>query len=150
MRQTISGLVAAIAVVIASAAPALACGGGGLFQSPCSPCGQEYVNPCAQPGIYVAPAPSHSHSGCDSGCGGWTHGRLQGPAHRYYFVNQGPTYTGPGHLLIYRESAVHRYRAHPHFRHGHAPHHGMRHSGASHVHGHHERMMHGHMMRHHD
>ena len=33
MRQTISGLVAAIAVVTASAVPAMACGGGGLFQS---------------------------------------------------------------------------------------------------------------------
>ena len=32
MRQTISGLVAAIAVVAASAVPAMACGGGGLFQ----------------------------------------------------------------------------------------------------------------------
>ena len=46
MRQTISGLVAAIAVVTASAAPALACGGG-LFTS-CAPCGQAYVSPCSQ------------------------------------------------------------------------------------------------------
>jgi hypothetical protein len=45
MRQTISGLVAAIAVVTASAVPAMACGGG-LFGS-CSPCGQAYVSPCA-------------------------------------------------------------------------------------------------------
>ncbi len=44
MRQTISGLVAAIAVVTASAAPAMACG---LF-GPCSPCAAGYVGPCAQ------------------------------------------------------------------------------------------------------
>ena len=43
MRQTISGLVAAIAVMAASAAPAMAC--GGLFDGGCSPCG--YVSPCA-------------------------------------------------------------------------------------------------------
>ena len=49
MRQTISGLVAAIAVMTAGAAPAMAC--GGLFQGSCSPCGQ-YVSPCAQ--TYVA------------------------------------------------------------------------------------------------
>ena len=49
MRQTISGLVAAIAVLTVSAVPALACGGlfqGGLFQGGCSPCGQAYVEYC--------------------------------------------------------------------------------------------------------
>jgi hypothetical protein len=86
MRQTISGLVAAIAVM--SAAPAMACGGG-LFQSSCSPCG--YVDPCAAP-VYVAPV----YSGCNTGCGGWGHARLADPEHQYYYVNQGPTYTGPG------------------------------------------------------
>ena len=59
MRQTIKGLFAAIAVVTASAVPALACGGG-LFQSSCSPCGQAYVEPCAQPEVYVAPAPTYT------------------------------------------------------------------------------------------
>ena len=55
MRQTISGLIAAVAVMAASAVPAMACGGGGLFQSSCSPCGQQvYVSPCEQ--AYV-PAP---------------------------------------------------------------------------------------------
>ena len=48
MRQMISGLVAAIAVVGASAAPASACG---LFQSTCG---------------YVAPV----YSDCNNGCGG--------------------------------------------------------------------------------
>ena len=90
MRHTISGLVAAIAVVTASAAPALACGGG-LFGSSCAPCGQAYVSPCAQ-------------------TGGWGYERLSDPAlqyhtapmrHQFYYVNQGPTYTGPGAFAPY-------------------------------------------------
>jgi hypothetical protein len=99
MRHTISGLVAAIAVVTASAAPALACGGG-LFGSSCSPCGQAYVSPCAQ----------YAYSGCNTGCGGLGYARLSDPAlqyhtapmrHQYYYVNQGPTYTGPGAFAPY-------------------------------------------------
>ena len=91
MRQTISGLVAAIAVLAASAAPAMACGGG-LFGSPCSPCGQAYVSPCAQ--------------------GYWAHERLPDPEQQYYYVNQGPTYTGPGNWAprrVYREGAISGY-----------------------------------------
>jgi hypothetical protein len=109
MRQTISGLVAAIAVVAASAAPAMAC--GGLFGDSCSPCG-----PCAQ--SYV-PAPVYS--GCNSGCGGWAHERLPDPVQQYYYVNQGPTYTGPGNFApypTYQESAVSgwgAYRHHPYY-----------------------------------
>ena len=38
MRQMISGLVAAVAVMTVGAVPAMACGGG-LFQGSCSPCG---------------------------------------------------------------------------------------------------------------
>ena len=104
MRHTISGLVAAIAVVTASAAPALACGGG-LFGSSCSPCGQAYVSPCAQ--TY---APTYAYSGCNTGCGGWGYERLSDPAqqyhsapehHQYYYVNQGPTFTGPGAFAPY-------------------------------------------------
>ena len=82
MRQTISGLVAAFAVVAASAAPAMACGE--------TPCGQVYI-----------PAPVYS--GCYTGCGGWGYERLpdpvqqyysveQYPVHQYYYVNQGPTF----------------------------------------------------------
>jgi hypothetical protein len=145
MRQTISGLVAAFAVVVASVAPAMACGGGGLFQSSCSPCGQAYVSPCAQ--TYV-PAPTYS--GCNTGCGGAAYERLPDPEQQYaapvqpqqyYYVNQGPSYTGPGNFApypTYQESGVsgwgayrHRphyygagvdgprvygYRTHPHFR----------------------------------
>ena len=98
MRQTISGLVAAITVVIASAAPAMACG---PFGSPCSPCGQAYVSPCAQ---------TYSYWGCNSGC--WAFERLSDPALQYYpvrrhylqqhyYVNQGPTFTGPGAFAPY-------------------------------------------------
>ena len=65
MRQTISGLVAAIAVVAASAAPAMACG-------------------CSKPraGRIYIPAPVYS--GCNTGCGGWGYERLPDPVQQYY------------------------------------------------------------------
>jgi hypothetical protein len=113
MRQMISGLVAAIAVVTASAVPAMACGGG-LFTS-CSPCG-AYASPCAQPQVYVpavAPTYRYGYSGC---CGG-AYERLPepldqyhtytSPVHQYYYADQGPTYSGPGNFApypTYRES----------------------------------------------
>lgn len=90
MRRTISGLIAAIAVM--SAAPAMACGGG-LFDTGCSPCAQSYVGACAPP-VYVAPVAAYG--GCNAGCGGWASERLPDPEQQYYYVNQGPTYTGPG------------------------------------------------------
>ena len=93
MRQTISGLVAAFAVVTASAAPAMACGWFGCSPSP----------------VYVSPAPAYSYSGCDFGCGGWAYERLPDPVHQYYYVNQGPTYSGPGNFApypTYQESAL--------------------------------------------
>jgi hypothetical protein len=96
MRQTISGLVAAIAVVTASAMPAMACGGGGLFQASCAPVVE---------------------TGCNSGCGGWAHERLAAPEQQYYYVNQGPTYTGPGSFApvpTYQESAVSGWGAYRH------------------------------------
>ena len=98
MRQMISGLVAAAAVMVAGAAPAMACG----------------FDPCAP----VAPV----FSGCNTGCGGYGYGggygagygyeRLAEPASQYYYVNQGPTYTGPGAFApypTYREDAVVNY-----------------------------------------
>ena len=125
MRQTISGLAAAFAVMFAGAAPAMACGGG-LFQG-CSPCGQAYVEPCAAPQVYVPAAPVYS--GCNP-CGGWAYQRLPDPEtqyyaapvrHQYYYVNQGPTYTGPGAFApypTYREGGVSDWGAyrHPHYR----------------------------------
>lgn len=90
MRQMISGLVAAAAVTFAATAPAAACG----FTA-CAP---------------VAPV----YSGCNTGCGGYGYGygayeRLVEPTTQYYYVNQGPTYTGPGAFApypTYREDAV--------------------------------------------
>ena len=127
MRQTISGLAAALAVIAASAAPAKAC--GGLFDV-CSPCG--YVGACA-----TAYVPAYTYVGCRGcgwcgGCGWWGYERLPDPevqyhsavtgSPQYYYVNQGPTYTGPGNFApypYYQESAIsgwgHRY-ARPRYR----------------------------------
>ena len=89
MRQIISGVVAALAVAAAGVAPAKACG----------------FNPCEQ--TYV---PTISYSGCATGCStGWGYERLAEPTTQYYYVNQGPTYTGPGAFApypTYQDSAV--------------------------------------------
>src|SRR4051794_15073291 len=80
MRQMISGLVAAAAVMFAATAPAAACG-----FDPCQP---------------VAPV----YSGCNTGCGGYwggygdgygAHERLSQPPPQYYHLKQGPTHTPP-------------------------------------------------------
>ena len=114
MRQTISGMVAAVAVMMTmGAAPAMAC----------------YASPCAPAPVYVSPAPVYS--GCNSGCGGWAVERLPDPQQQYYWVNQGPTYTGPGNLAprpVYREGTISGYghgynRPHRHY-HRHGYHHG--------------------------
>ena len=95
MRQMISGLLTAAALTVAGAAPAMACGYGG--------CGQPY---------------GYDHVG-------WGFERLPDPAlqyhsvehtPQYYYVNQGPTYTGPGAFApypTYREDAVVNYGARP-------------------------------------
>jgi hypothetical protein len=96
MRQTISGMVAAVAVMMTmGAAPAMAC----------------YASPCAPAPVFVSPAPVFS--GCNTGCGGWGGGwareRLPDPVHQYYYVNQGPTYTGPGNWAprpVYQQTSV--------------------------------------------
>ena len=98
MRQTIKGLVAAVAVVTASAAPAMACGSG-LFSalSSCSPC-QSY-SPCG--------GGSYNSGYYGGGYAGYQ--RLPDPEQQYYYVNQGPTYSGPGNFApvpTYQESAV--------------------------------------------
>ena len=160
MRQTISRMIAAIAVVAPGTVPASACG----FDFGCGP--------------VVAPV----YSGCNP-CGGWAvHERLPdpevqygytsgGPVHQYYYAEQGPTYTGPGDFAprrVYEEDSVgvwggyyghrrHYYGYHPHmhmygYHHGYAlpprvyygAHHNMRYGfhGRPQVYG-------GHMMRHH-
>lgn len=173
MRSTISGMVAAVAVMMTmGAAPAMAC-----------------YAPCAPAPVYVSPAPVYS--GCDTGCG-WARERLPDPVHQYYYVNQGPTYTGPGNWAprpVYQETSVsygrphYGYRTHRHYghrysvrpsvrygyaprvgyaprlgyaprigyapRHGYLPRHSMRHHGGPVVHrhhGHHHRP-HGHALR---
>nr|WP_249144004.1 hypothetical protein [Bradyrhizobium lablabi] len=79
------GLVVAVAAM--ATAPAMACGFGA----------------CAAPGYYAAPVYSapivnygYVYSGCNTGCGGWAVERLPDPVQQYYYINQGPTYTGPG------------------------------------------------------
>jgi len=106
MRQTIVGLAVALAAAV-SAAPASACSYSG-----CSSPSWNY-NYSGFYGNYSMPV-----SPCLSACGGyssWGYGRLPYPAQpyatlpQYYWVNQGPTYTGPGLFApapTYQERAV--------------------------------------------
>ena len=90
MRQIFKGLIAAVAVMVA--APAMACG----------------YTPCGQP-VYAAPVAAYA--GCNP-CGGWVRERLPDPEQQYYYVNQGPTYTGPGNWAprpVYREGSISGY-----------------------------------------
>ncbi|WP_420133655.1 hypothetical protein [Rhodopseudomonas sp.] len=89
MRQMISGLVAAVAVVTVSAAPALACGGGLFAADGCAPCGA--VSACGSPAYLPY------NYGYSAGYGSAAFERLPDPT-RYYYVNQGPTYSGPGNF----------------------------------------------------
>src|ERR1700678_4035563 len=104
MRKTISGLVAAFAVVAAGISPALACDYG---CAPCNPCG-GYVQPYT--GYERLPNPEVQY-----------HHPVAPP--QYYYVEQGPTYTGPGDFAprrVYREEGIygwgyhHRYHHHWH------------------------------------
>jgi hypothetical protein len=121
MRKTISGMIAAVGLM--TAAPAMACGYGS-----CSPCG--YAGPCAAP-VYSAPIVSYGYTwgGC-GGCGGWTTERLPDPAQQYYYVNQGPAYTGPGNwapVPTYQEGGVSYYRPwRPRYYGSHRSHYGQR------------------------
>lgn len=98
MRNMISRLMVAAALVAASAAPAMAC--GGLFNSGCSPCGQAYVSPCA--GAGYGGGYGYGYAGVAS------YERLPDPS-RYYYANQGPTFSGPGNYApvpTYQETAL--------------------------------------------
>ena len=93
MRQLFTGLVAAVAVM--AAAPAFACG----------------YTPCGQTQVYAAPVNNYGCNPC-GGSGGWVHERLADPKQQYYFVNQGPTYSGPGNWAprpVYREGSISGY-----------------------------------------
>lgn len=115
MRRTVSAIVAVIGFAIAGAAPAMACG----------------YTPCEAPIFYgYPPAPAYPYLppyACGAGCGddyGYGYGsyeRLAEPTTQYYYVNQGPTYTGPGRFApypTYQESAVTGY-AYPRHRYYH-------------------------------
>ena len=120
MRRIIAGLIAgvAFAATMATAAPAQAC---------------ALTDPCGNYGYYGY---NYGYNyGCGYGCG--VRERLPDPAGpQYYWVNQGPTYTGPGNFApvpTYHERAVigsryygrpyrHGYR-HAYYRRGHAHHH---------------------------
>ncbi len=98
MRRTISGLVAVVGLAMAGSAPAMACG-----YSSCGPAYNYY------------PGYSYGLAGCGT-CGGY-YERLAEPTRQYYYVNQGPTYTGPGAVAPYpeyQESAIPVYRYHHH------------------------------------
>ena len=93
MRHLIKGLIAAVAVM--AAAPAMACGYSACWQSP------VFIAP-------VAPVVAAGWAPCNP-CVGWTRERLPDPEQQYYYVNQGPTYTGPGSFApypTYQEDAV--------------------------------------------
>ena len=100
MRQTlIAGLAAAAALVTVSAAPAMAC--GGYYSSGCSPCGYVAPSPCG--GVAV---------GGYYGYGVAEYERLPDPSPQYFYVNQGPTYSGPGMFAprpYYREATASRW-----------------------------------------
>jgi len=116
MRQILSGLIAAVAVMTAGAAPAMACGYGS-----CWLCG--WTSPCMQtayvPTVTYVPTAIYvptvtyvattTYTGCGTTCGGWAYQRLAEPTTQYYYVNQGPTYSGPGAFApypTYHEDAV--------------------------------------------
>lgn len=123
MRQMIAGLIAgvAFAATMATAAPAQAC---------------AVTDPCGNYGYYA-----YNH-GCGYGACG-VRQRLPNPAGpQYYWVNQGPTYTGPGNFApvpTYQERAVigSRYYGRP-YRHYHRGYHRAYHRahGVRHYHAH--------------
>ena len=119
MRQMIKGLLAAMAVMTAGVAPAAACGYGGGWGSGC--CNTGYVSPCAT--SYV-PAYTYSSGGCGTCNTGWAYEQLAEPETQYYYVNQGPTYSGPGAFAPYR---AYQEEALPAYGYGH--HYGYRHHG---------------------
>ena len=128
MRQMIKGLVAAAAVTFAGAAPAMACGW--------SPCASTYYAPAYtyEPAYVSTPA----YGGC-GGCGtavtGWGYEHLAEPSTQYYYVNQGPVYSGPGAFApepTYQEDAAPTYYGYGYRHHPYAHHYGWRHYGYAH------------------
>ena len=85
MRQMISGLVAAVAVM------ARRCARDGVRLRLVLPCARPMSRRCVT-------STRANYRPC---CGGWVHERLPDPEQQYYYVNQGPTYTGPGNFAPY-------------------------------------------------
>jgi hypothetical protein len=126
MRQTISFVFAALAAATISAAPASACG-----YTSCTPC----ATPCAQtyaPAYSYTPTYSYApaYTGCNTCNTGWAFEHLAEPTTQYYYVNQGPTYSGPGAFApppAYEEGTVSGgYATHPYY---HGYHHRWHHYG---------------------
>lgn len=115
MRTTFLKLATAVGLVTASAVPALACGGGGLFSAAsCSPCGgQAYVSPCSQGyGQSYGYGQGYGY-GYGYGYGVPAYQQLPTPSAQYYYANQGPTFSGPGNFApypAYQETAVSGYQ----------------------------------------
>jgi len=131
MRLMIKGLLAALAVTTAGVAPAAACGYGGGWGSGC--CNTGYVSPCAT--AYV-PTYSYSYNPCGTCNTGWAYEQLAEPETQYYYVNQGPTYSGPGAFApygTYREEALpaygYRHYGYRHHGYGYGWHHRWHHYG---------------------
>jgi hypothetical protein len=96
MRKTMMGLAAAFAVMAAGAAPAMACGGD-LYGSSCS-------RGLFTSGFYDTQTFSFEHLPEPAAAP-----QYYPPAPQYYYVNQGPTYSGPGEyapLPTYQQRAV--------------------------------------------
>jgi hypothetical protein len=99
MRQYLVGLAAAMAVAAVSAPAMAGCGG-------CAPV--VSYSSCAQP-VSASPCGGYGYGG------GWGYATLPAPVRyysvqpQYYYVNQGPTYTGPGMFapaVSYQQRAV--------------------------------------------
>jgi hypothetical protein len=129
MRHLIKGMIAAFAVMTAGAAPAMACGYGGCCGEVVSPCGTTYAAPVYtyEPAYTYAPTYTYNSTPAYSGCGGcgtavtgWGYEHLAEPSTQYYYVNQGPYYSGPGAFApepTYQEDAAPTYYGyHHHYR----------------------------------
>jgi len=146
MRHLIKGMIAAFAVMTAGAAPAMACGYGGCCGEVASPCGTTYAAPVYtyEPAYTYAPAYTYNSTPAYSGCGGcgtavtgWGYEHLAEPSTQYYYVNQGPTYNGPGSFApepTYQEDAAPTYYCYGyrHHYHPYGHHYGWHHYGYTH------------------
>jgi hypothetical protein len=128
MRQMITGMLAAVAVM--AAAPAMACG-----FNPCE--APVYAAPVYPAPVYSAPAVGYGCNACGGGGYGYGYNAIErlpdpdaaypGAAQQYYYVNQGPTFTDPGNWAprpYYREGYGRPYYGYHHY--------GYRHYGYGH------------------